>query len=243
MNRINSKAAVLSVAAVMGFTAFASADTVDMKFTGTGKGSNVKVTLTNNTFNVFAGQLKHTMQNGTGTGANLSGNYITFCSDLYETVTSSYKTYTLTDLNNLPDSSPMGFARAGAIWNIYQAFGSSALNTNANNDLAAAFQIAIWEIATDFNPNTGLSSLNVNSGSFKAVQTNGNALTGAIATNLNNIFNAAVANVSADPSLFLTGLMHSTAQDQIVATTTTIPTPATGALAALGLLCMGRRRR
>ena len=115
MNRINSKAAVLSVAAVMGFTAFASADTVDMNFTGTAKGSNVKVTLTSNTFNVFAGQLKHTMQNGTGTGANLSGNYITFCSDLYETVTSSYKTYTLTDLNNLPDSSPMGHARAGAI--------------------------------------------------------------------------------------------------------------------------------
>ncbi len=233
----------LAAIAFTGFTAIANADTLDMKYTGTGKGTNVKITQDTNTFNVFAGQLKHTIQNAGGVYSPLNGNQITFCSDVYQSVSSSFKVYDIVGLNMIPNSVPMGNAKAEAIWNMYQAQGSSAFASTAANELAAAFQIAVWEIVSDFDSGTGLASLDVNSGAFKAKKTNGDALSGALATNLASLFSVAVGGFQAEPSLSLIGLRSSTSQDQIVAYHGAIPAPGAGALAGLGLLCMGRRNR
>ncbi len=233
----------VALIAIAGLNAIASADTLDMKYTGKGKGTNVKITQDTNTFNTFAGQLKHTIQGASGIYAPLNGERITFCSDVYETVTSTFKAYDIVGLNLLPDTAPMGAAKADAIWNMYQAQGSSAFASGASNDLAAAFQIAVWEIVSDFDSNVGLSSLNVNSGAFKAKKTDGGALSGGIATNLASLFAVAAGGFQAEPSLSLIGLRHATAQDQIVAYSGVIPAPGAGALAGLGLLCMGRRKR
>jgi len=229
--------------AFAGMTAVASADTLDMKFTGTARGTNVKITQDTQTNNVFAGQLKHTIQNALGIYSPLNGEQITFCSDVYQSVTSTYKAFDIVGLSVIPNGVPMGSAKADAIWNMYQAQGSSALASTASNELAAAFQIAVWEIVSDFDAGVGLSSLNVNGGAFKAKKTNGDALNGALATNLASLFSIAVGGFQAEPSLSLIGLRHSTAQDQIVAYRGAIPAPGAGMLAGLGLLCMGRRNR
>lgn len=235
----------LSAIALVALSAVANAETVEMKFTGTGKGTNVKITQNTNTMTVFAGQLKHTIQNGTGAASVLNGNQTTFCSDIYEVVTSTFKTYDVTALSAVPDTAPMGVDKQNAIIKMYLAYGNSALSSSASNELAAAFQVAIWEIASDFNAAVGLSSLNLTSGNFKASQTSGSAFTGAIATNLTNLFAAAVSTTPSDTVLSVYGLRHATAQDQIVALqgNVLIPAPGSGLLAGLGILCMSRRRR
>lgn len=231
---------LVAAAACMGITAMASADVVTMKFTGTGKGSSVKVTLGSNSFNTFAGQLKHTITDGIGAvGSTLNGSHVTFCSDLLQNTSGSNKTYTVTGVENLPNWDPMGNDASMAIWNMYNFAGASAIASGASNDLAAAFQIAIWEIVSDFDANVGLASLNVNSGGFKAKKTDGSNLGSGIANQLSSLF-AAATGVSSQGSLGLYGLRSGEAQDQII---TVVPTPGVGVLAGMGLACFARRRR
>lgn len=228
------------VAAVVAAAAgAASADTVNAKFVGTGKGANVKIIGPGVNQNVFAGQLKHELSGGTGLGAMLNGTYVTYCSDISQYVTSTTKTYTVLPVEQVPGASPMGLNKASALRNLY-TFGAGAqlLNT-ATNDYAAAFQIAVWEIVHDYNSNLGVSSLSLTGGSFQAKNTNGNALPSGIATQLNTLF-AGIFNLpeGANP-VDIAGISHATAQDQIV----TVPTPGALALAGTGGLLFIKRRR
>ncbi|CAN5758598.1 hypothetical protein BH11PLA1_BH11PLA1_21450 [soil metagenome] len=233
----STRAALLAAAALTAGAAVAHADMADMKFTGTGAGSNVRLTLDGANMNVFAGQLKHTIQNITGPAA-LAGEKLTFCSDILQHVTSSFAAYDIYALPTVPPLFPSATDKVNALNGLFQNFGASALAVNANNDLAAAFQVAVWEIVSDYDGTA--ASLSLTGGHLLTAKTDGSPLGGAILTNLNSMFAAASASSSASGAISVYAFVNGTAQDQLVAI---VPAPGTAALAGLGLLCMGRRRR
>jgi MYXO-CTERM domain-containing protein len=103
----------------------------------------------------------------------------------------------------------------------------------ANADLAAAFQIAVWEVANDYDGTA--ASLSIAAGNLQ-----GPSLSAAIVGNLTTLF-AAAANTSGLGSQ-LVGLGNASFQDQIIDPTAAIPTP--GAVVMLGLAgLVGMRRR
>jgi hypothetical protein len=229
--------AVVSVAAIAAATS-AQAGFVDMKYLGTGRGENVRATHFGTSTNVFAGQLKHRIQNGSGYDAVFNGDHLTFCSDFFQTVTSSYKTYEVVEVDLIPSTMPMGASKASALEALYAASGSAALANNAAADLAAAFQLVVWEIVTDFDGTSG--SLSMTAGDFRATKTNGNALSSAVQGHLTTLFAAAFGSSEGGPAL--AGLRSGSNQDQIVMGFS-VPAPATAGLMVVGLVAAGRRRR
>jgi hypothetical protein len=229
---------ITAVVAAAAFSTVAHADFVDVQYKGTAKGISVRVQDPVGARNLFAGQLKHQLSNGTGVASTLSGVHRTFCSDLYQTVTSTTKTYSLVTIDQIPGAAPMGNVKAAAIQAIYNAFGVAASDVNADSKLAGAFQLAVWEIVTDFNGTLG--SLSMTNGGFKATKTDGSALDATVSSHLNAMFSTAVNLATTGVSL--TGLASGKAQDQILMGFA-VPAPGTAALAALGTLMIARRRR
>jgi hypothetical protein len=227
--------AAIATAAV---AASANAGFVDMKFLGTGEGSNARTTHFGNTRNVFAGQLRHRIANGVGAEAALNGDHRTFCADFYETVSSSFTPYEVVDPELVSDTLPMGSIKADALRCIYSASGSAALDSNASSSLAAAFQLAVWEVVTDFDGTMG--SLSITAGNFSATKTDGNALSATTNNHLAALFAAVASSNEGLPNLV--GLRSDRSQDQLIMGFS-IPTPGTAVLAGLGILCIGRRRR
>lgn len=219
----------------------AMAETVDVRFTGIGQGRSVKINLDGNRQNVFAGQLKHQLSNGTGDAATLQGEYVTFCNDLVQHVTSSTRTYDIMDIEDMPVAyghAPMGAGAQQAIYDIYGYANRAQLGPNADRDLAAAFQIAVWEIAFDYDDAQGAASLDTDDGHLKVTSTSGGSLTSAILANLDNLFGAVGSGASQGG---LIGIGHPDYQDQMVV----VPLPAPvllGSAGLLGIVAIKRRR-
>lgn len=228
-------AVVVAVAA-----AAVQADTVNLQFVGVGASRSIKAYIGASTFNVSAGQLRHTFSGGTGVAAGLTGTKTTFCTDLTEYVTGSGATYTVAPIANLPQTSgwpAMGAARAQAVYNLYAAAGGAQYGVS--NDYAAAFQIALWEVVYDFSGT--LASLNLTSGNFRAGDTDGSSLSAAIAAQVTTLFNAIVGPNASQTGLM--GLTRAGAQDQIVQTDVVpIPAGAFIGMAGLGLAAFVRSR-
>lgn len=233
MKSMTIAAAVAAAGLVSGAMA---ADTVSMKYTGKGSGSDVKATYFNTTLNVFAGQLNHTITNGTGWSSILNGNHKTFCTDFNEYVTTSFKTYKVVDPQWTPNAAPMGVDKANAIRDIYTTAGIEISQSGLNNDMATAFQLAVWDIVADYSANTGVAGLGLSGGHFKATKTNGGALSSSILGKYNTLINSIGHTDRSAPVL---GLTNNVAQDQLVY----VPTPGALALAGFGGLLAARRTR
>lgn len=232
--RTRTTAAAIAVAAACGL---ANAGVVTVQYTGTGQGRTVHVASPEFNGNVFAGQLKHTISGGLGDDAEYNGNHVTFCTDLSQRVTSTPRTYEIVAVDEMPNSTPMGNAKANAIRNMYDFASGTQLLGTSSTDLGAAFQLAVWEIITDYNPSIFGGNLNVTSGSFRATKTDGSALWSGVQTHLTALLGAATTegNGSSD----IAGIRSSGYQDQIVP----IPAPGAAVLASLGLVCLTGRRR
>jgi hypothetical protein len=236
--KMNRRAAFLASAAMLVVTGTAVADIVDVRFTGTGLGRNVRTSYLGNSHNVFAGQLYHEFADGTGEAASLEGPLITYCSELTEYVTSSTRPYDLSPLPLAPNSDPMGEDAAQALTDIWTFAGGQQLltqNTNENRDFAAAFQIAVWEIVHDYDGS--LMSLDVTAGDLTVTKTNGQQLGSNIADHLGDLFGAVGSNSSFSELRVVT---RAGAQDQVVM----VPTPGALALCVIAFVpLVGSRRR
>lgn len=240
MIRRTVTACIVAFAAAAG----ANADTVEMKYLGTGAGKTVKISHNGSTKNVFAGQIRHEISNGTGLGAQFSGEFMTFCSEITQYVTSTKKVYRVTGPEDI--STPaIGEFKAQAISNLYSYVMSAPTESGVNADYAAAFQLAVWEIVYDFSTIEGASSLDVEDGAFQARNTNDTQLSATIRGYLTDFFNAAFSFQS--NAMLVYGLQNDSAQDQLIATPTggtIVPLPGAGVmgLAGIGLIANRRRR-
>lgn len=233
-----------TIASVIAAAAFASvasaAPTISVKYLGKGAGQSVTMTLNGNSKNVFAGQLNHQLSNAAAGFAWLNGNHLTYCTDLAQYVTSSTKTYTIEQVENMPGSSPMGLAKADAIRGLFAVANGAQASIAASNDYATAFQLAIWEIVTD-GPTASLTASNFSTGNFRAKKTNGSALSSSVVSIATNLYAAAMSFVQSNESTDqILGIASGSYQDQLVQ----VPAPGCAALAGIGgLLVAGRRRR
>jgi len=220
------------------------ADTVDVQYLRKGAGRTIKFDLNGSRQNVFAGQLEHHFSNGTGVGANLSGDLLTYCTDLMEHVSGSTSTFDIVDPQNAP-STPMGPTRADALRDLYTYAGGSQLARGADRDFAAAFQLAVWEVVYDFDDNSGRSSLDIESGAFESYRTNGWGLSSAIKNHLDDLFDA-IGNMAArTDGMDLYAVVNDGKQDQLIEMQMqAVPLPSVAGLGFAGLLGVaGNRRR
>jgi len=216
-----------------------AADTVEMKFTGTGAGRDVKINYLGNAQNVFAGEIYQQIRNGTGFGARLTGHRTTWCIDLSQHVSGQWSTYTLGDVAERPPAPMLGVAKERAIREMMSFSEGAVFRGDYNNDMAAAFQLAVWEVITDWNPDSGLSSLDLTTGNFKAFKTNGSALPASILVHMNDMFSRIGSGETMGRVI---GLFSNQRQDQM--TTIAVPLPTAAGLAGAGLLgVIGFRRR
>lgn len=230
--------------AAVSLAGVATAQIVDMEFEGTGKGRNVKIITSEGSQNVFAGQLEHLIAGAGGSYAWMNGEHLTFCVDVTEHVTRDPIGYDIVGLEQVPLTTGGVFGSeetASALQSIYASYSTLALASDADRDLAAAFQLAVWEIAEDYDAGLGLASLDLGSGGFQAYRTNGNALQSGVADRFADI----IATAEDDASFTgLFGLANAGRQDQLlVGPPGVIPGPGALALAACGFGLVARRRR
>lgn len=226
----------IAAAAAAAAAATAHADIVDMKFVGTGLGHNVRVTAGDKSFNTYAGQLTHRILGGDDVPEALRGDQILYCADLLEYTTGSFKPYVVSRLTDVPDSNPMHQRQADALRDIYAFAEGQQLSASGSNDFAAAFQLAVWEIVSDYDWDQGRSSLDLETGFFQATKRNGKALSSGIMNNINGLFDA----VGSDSEFRgLVALRSETNQDQLAV----IPAPASVSMFTAGLCLIATRRR
>lgn len=230
------KHALFTLAALAAASASAQAGMVEMRWVGIGLGTGVRTSLSGNVQEVYAGQIAHEFRNGTGAGALFNGQTImTYCTELTQHVSADWHLYDVTGIASAPVPGPaMGLQKASAIHNMLSLL---VAETNAGRfgvDMAAGFQLAVWEVVYDFDSGVGRGSLDVAAGDFLASDTGGGALAVGIAAHVTAFLDhASVAGVDILPFAFV----NEGRQDQI------IPTPGSVALACVGGLLMARRRR
>lgn len=231
---------VYTLAAVLALAGAASADSVDLTFTGSGQGRSYSIVANGTSANVFAGQLNFSVANGSGPiGGVLNGDLLTYCIDVLEQVGAGLHTYETADLSDAPVTAggimpAMGPDKAAAIGRMYTF--ASGQQFGADRDFAAAFQLAVWEVISDFGGDEPMSAVD---GDFKVTSN----ITSGVQTILDDLLEAA-NNQSIAVFRGLGALTNEGFQDQLYAVV--IPLPGAAGLAAVGLAGVGlsaRRRR
>ncbi len=213
-------------------TQAASAEIVTMAYEGTGAGQNVRITSDLFTGDAFAGQIRQVISGGT----SLDGHWRTFCTDLSQHVSSTPSPFEVVPVEVLPSGSPMGTEKASALRDLYAFAAGSQLLESTSNALAAAFQLAIWEVLIDFDGGAADLGLDVTTGHFSATRTNGDALSDGVMGHLSSMLGA--IGQADGASVQLLGLASGQRQDQLIV----VPAPAAFALLAAAGATRRRRR-
>ena len=243
MSHRPSAAAVLLVAVA----ATAHADIVDMHFSTLGRGQPVELSLGSQSVRAFAGQLVH--ETTAADSEELLGAFLGsqpyFCIDPFQATSRQSLPYTLTDLTGVPDSLPMRDSTAAAVRSLFASANHAQFAGDAPDDLAAAFQLALWEVVSDFDAGLGRSSLDLDRGWFRASAPGRQPLSESMLARMDTFFNAVESGERYSGQVI--ALRSPVAQDQLTAVAgvpASIPTSGSLASFSLGLgLMFGRRRR
>jgi hypothetical protein len=231
-----------AIAIIAAATTAASADVVDMKFTGTGAGSNVKININDSSFNAFAGEIEHQIQGAESPNAFLNGTLYTYCADITEHVATDFSEYEVTSVDNVPlttgSITAMNSTKSSAIRALYATTFESHLNRDFDNTQAAAFQLTIWEIVNDYNGDE--SSIDLTAGTLTFAKTNGDDIQSSIVNAVAGFKQKMTIGLEAGWGNFdgVIGLANAGAQDQLA-----VPAPGAFALLSIGGLITTRRRR
>jgi hypothetical protein len=168
----------------------------------------------------------------------ITSNAQIFCTEVDETVNFSTYRYDVVDLQDVPSiDAGMGPTRAALMEKLY---GSSRAGLSGNVQFAG-FQLAVWEIANDYDGTSG--SINLADGDFKRR----NNQTGNIASAWSAAQSFLTAALSSSDTTALLGLKISGIQDFIVENPTPpeapVPEPTSVALWSFGLLGLAAMRR
>lgn len=246
--------ALLSAAAA---AASANADTLHMAFQGTGSGTTVRVQSDVYSGRVFAGELFHSFSGAPASTADLleGKTLATFCIDLAQSVgAGGFVEYMISDATQ---AGPTGLSTqaADALLGVFSAAAQSLADlraagtatTQQEKDAAAAVQLALWEVAQDFDATRG-AGLDLASGNFKAFNADGSALRASIADQAARLISTGLSLTRAqrnDAIVFVSG----SRQDQILAlpgsgtNLPVVPAPTAAAMGLLGLGAVANRRR
>lgn len=226
---------IASIVAAATCSSALAANTVEMRQIGIGLGREVKVLHGAGSFNTFAGEIVHEFRNGVGLGEQFNGRTMsTYCAEITEGVSPAFITYEVTDDVGTIPVPAMGAARGGAINDMFAMLISTQSEGGFDNDWAAAFQIAVWDVTYDYDAGVGRDSLDVATGDMKTQSTSGASLDAGLLSKIDVYFDA-IGVASSEFNVL--GFHNESSQDQIV------PTPGAIALGSLGLLLVGRRRK
>lgn len=223
--------------AAFGLAGVSAADSVTMKRVGYGEGVRAQLTVNGTTFNQLVGASVFQISGGTGIGASMTGVHQGFSLAIPSPTAPREidRTYLLSGLSGTwatltADQSTAVQAAAGAA--------GSALYTS--RDAAAAFQLALWEITSDFVPGQA-SSLNMATGSFRARGLDGSELTVGVSTWLDTLFTAV-----GQPAALANGLIGAAPEASgppPVVIQIPLPSAVWAGLAGLAAIAVARRRK
>ena len=197
---------------------------VSFDFEGVARGQNVYIEV-GDTFagNVFAGSVKHRVD-----GELL----LTYCIDPDQHAQTGVTNFERTKVWKALRDRDNYQAKANAIAELADSLGDTLWALDADRNIAAAFQLAAWEIIKDFDSGLGVSSFDFTSGDFRAsgntslFQTAGNMLSGLSFTRGNDDGYTAYA--------------HPDHQDFM---SQSVPAPGAIALGIAGMPLLASRRR
>ncbi|MDX9912370.1 MAG: hypothetical protein RBS39_11120 [Phycisphaerales bacterium] len=234
---IRCSACVAFVSALAGVAAPSLADIVVARHIANGRGLSIQAFLDGQLHQVFAGQLIHELQSGTGVAAQLEGVRNLYCMEVDQFVSDINRVFNVDPLDELPlpESGPLFDARAGAVASLFKSAAGLEEADDAANEFAAAFAIAIWEMVYDYDPNVIDGNIDLSSGRFRVLR-NGSPISGSTLINFNSLITEAGENISKNGVYTLS---NDAAQDLIVR----IPTPGSTSLLAFGGLVLTRRKR
>ncbi|MEQ9096350.1 MAG: hypothetical protein RIE32_08815 [Phycisphaerales bacterium] len=231
------KGSIIATFAVLATSAIAAADTVTMNFVGAGHGRTATIRVDGDRYTVHAGQLIHDVTARSGSSAPGLGQLTTYCVDVAEWVSYQSRVYNVNELTDAPVShgnAGMDQHKADAVGRLYSY--ANGQQYGADNNFAAAFQLAVWEVVSDLATST--TALNVADGDFQAWNLNSGTI-----SYLNTLLGVAVDDDVRISDRVL-ALTNDGSQDQMFEVA--VPLPTTGAMAAVGLAgagFFGRRRR
>lgn len=223
--------AVLSIAGIATIASTAAAGPVTFDYVDVGSVDIVRLKVGNDGWNrVYAGNMLH----------DLDGQRIvTYCIDPAQEASKGTHQFESTSLLN-------AFAGAADTTGLVRAitaaaeFGGINLFVDPTVTQASAFQVALWEIIGDYDPEVGRASLNFASGDIQIKATGNDRLTPEASAFASQILDAAALGTVSDTMRF-TALTHPDHQDFFTATV--VPAPGAFALAAIASPFIIRRRR
>jgi hypothetical protein len=218
----------------------ASATTVQLAPSTNGAGLNVSALIGSHTESVWAGQSLTSLSNWSGSAGGEYGARMTFALEPFGTRGNSSEVFTVRSVASaLGGSGSVNNQRATAIDRMYSWADGLQLTADTSNTFAAAFQLAVWEVANDYNPSVGRSSLSFDSGAFRSSLTGSSWSNSQIRGSASLLFDSILFPNSGNGSVL--ALTKECYQDRLV--WDAVPTPGTAAIAGVGLVMIGKRRR